>query len=221
MYRDTTIIIPTLNEENSILKLIKTLKRLYPKAKIIVADDGSKDKTREMVKKHARLLDRSEKKIHGLSASILDAVKLVKSKYVVVMDADLQHPPKKVKQIIENLRSSYDVVVGNREKIEGNWAFNRKLMSKTATLLGQIRLMRKFECKDILSGFFGIKTNIIRNIKKEKFELKGFKILFDILKAVPKETKLIEVPYVFKIRSKDESKIRNRHAFIFLRSLFK
>ena len=48
---NTTVIIPTFNEEGNIHDLLQTIVKTYPKIKIIVADDGSKDKTIEVSKK--------------------------------------------------------------------------------------------------------------------------------------------------------------------------
>ena len=50
-YSNTTVVIPTLNEEKNIEKELKLIETLYPGIHVIVADDGSKDKTQEIVKK--------------------------------------------------------------------------------------------------------------------------------------------------------------------------
>jgi dolichol-phosphate mannosyltransferase len=237
-YLDTTVIIPTLNESKTILELIKIIESLYPKISIIIADDGSEDGTKEIVKKYEEknknvsLLDRSQEKIHGLTASVIDAIKLVKTKYFVVIDADLQHPPEKIKEIHNKLRKGDDLVICVRKEVASEWPLHRKLMSRGALLLGNFVLfLRKApHCSDILSGFFGADTKLVKNLIKDdekKFELSGYKILFDILKILPKkegeewETKISEVPYVFGARKFGGSKIHLKHILAYLKSLFR
>ena len=69
----TSVIIPTLNEEANIFKLIKILKK-NKQLQIIFSDDGSKDKTQALAKKaRAFVLDRTGK-MPGLTAAVLDAL---------------------------------------------------------------------------------------------------------------------------------------------------
>jgi len=224
-YEDLTIITPTLNEEENISKLIPILQRLYPKATIIVSDDCSKDNTQKIVsgfsKKNRRikLMDRRQKKIKGLTASVLDAVIATKTPYLVVMDSDLQHPPEKVAEIYSKLKQNYDIVIGSRRKVEGDWGVYRKTMSKTATWLAIIRLLRYV--KDPMSGFCGVKTRLFKEKIKQKrhrFVETGFKFLFDLLKISPR-AKVGEIFYVFDLRKHGESKIGKRAIKAFLKSL--
>ena len=75
------MIIPTYNEEGTIVTLMELLIKLYPGISIIIADDGSSDDTQKKVKgfmnqeNHVFLLDRSNEKIKGLTASVLDGIK--------------------------------------------------------------------------------------------------------------------------------------------------
>lgn len=229
-YSDTTIIIPTLNEERNISELLERLQSLYKNVKIIVSDDGSKDNTQNIIKsfhkknKNIALLDRSKERIHGLTVSVIDAVKKVKTKYIVVMDGDMQHPPEKVKDIGEKLRKNYDIVIGAREKVHFGSIF-REIMSKTAILLGQLRLLcNGIICHDVVSGFFGTKIGLFQNKiakSEKKFEKEGYKVLFDLLKLVNKNIKIAEIEYEFGSRSAGKSKINRRHILIYFRSLFK
>jgi len=216
----STVIIPTLNEEENIGRLIEKLTKLYPEIKIIVSDDGSKDGTKKVVSEYANafFLDRSKAKVKGLTASILDAVNEVKTDKLVVMDADFQHPAEKVGEICNKL-DDFKVVVGTRVKIEGGWGITRKLMSWTAKILGNIRIGVG---GDIMSGFFGVNTQYFQKVIKEnrkRFELRGYKVLFDLLKI--KRIKTGRVGYTFNIRTKGESKISHKHIVYYIRSFFK
>ena len=226
-YGDLSVIIPTLNEEPNIGKLIEKITTLFPGVHVIVADDGSKDKTQEIVKEYSEknsrvfLLDRSNKKIHGLTASVYDSIMNCTTKYFFVIDGDFQHPPEKIGEGYNLLKSGCDLVVGYRSAVE-NWGFFRKLISWGATMIGKVSLFirRKPRVKDIMSGFFGGKTEKIRSLLSttNKITPQGYKILFDILKQAPKNWKICEFPYVFKNRELGKSKIGKKHMIAFLKS---
>jgi len=229
VYRDVTVLIPTLNEGKNIGKLIAILTRSYPKINIIVADDGSSDDTQAIVKKWGKknkavkLLDRTKRQIHGLSASILEAIKKTNTEFFIVIDGDLQHPPEKIKEIAKKLRKC-DVVIATRKEVATEWSLFRRLMSSTATNMALIRAaMTGTPCKDIMSGFFGAKTELFKQKYKQKpksFVEESYKVLFDFLKT-SKNIKVTYVPYVFGIRKGGQSKIGSKHIFYFLKSLLK
>lgn len=229
-YDDTTVIIPTLNESENISKLVDTIEKSYPKISIIVADDGSIDGTQQIVlQKHEQnakiqLLDRS-KKPHGLTASIVDAINNVNTKYSIVIDGDFQHPPEKIRDISSSLKIGNDLAIGTRKKVE-NWGVFRHAISIGATKLGVIslRLRRSARCKDIMSGFFGVRTDLMKEYVEKNpsyFKGEGYKVLFDLLKLLPTDVKLAEVPYVFRNREEGHSKINKKHMVVYFKSLFK
>ena len=136
------------------------------------------------------------------------------------MDGDLQHPPEKIKEIVRELRKGNDLVAGARRKVF-EWSLDRRIISKVATWLGKTRLLLKgATCDDILSGFFGIKTKIIQEINKNRFEIQGYKILFDILKNIDKNTKIKNIYYEFGMRKRGHSKIGLKQVISFLKALF-
>ncbi len=230
-FDDVTVIIPTFNEEGNISKLIKNLMKLMPHIKVVVSDDGSKDNTQKIARRcGAAVLDRSKEKIHGLTISVMDAITKTKTRLFVVIDADFQHPPEKINHIIDRLRNGAEVVVGNRIKIPKDWSIHRHVISKTAKGLGHMRLTLRKNLPvqhfkfDIMSGFFGGKTEIAKNIiasKHHKFEHKGYKVLFDMLKYLPHSTKIDKVDYEFGTRNAGTSKLNMRIMFYYLRSCFK
>jgi dolichol-phosphate mannosyltransferase len=230
-YSDLTIIIPTLNEEDSIPVILQKIEEHVPKSKIIVTDDGSTDKTQELTVSFegdvdAHFLDRKKEKIHGLTASVLDAIKICETPLFVVMDGDLQHPPDKITSFYQVLNEDFDVVGGRRIKVLGKWPLHRRLMSIIASLAGKISLLlrRKNRVKDIMSGFFASKTELWQELLKEKeeeFTLEGYKILFDFLKIYPTKLKISHVDYVFGTRGYGESKISSKVIWLYFKSLFK
>lgn len=221
MYSNTTIVIPTFNEEKNIQILIDEIEKLYPGVHIIISDDGSKDKTRQIIgKTKAILIDREKEQIHGLTASVIDAAKEVKTENMIIIDGDFQHPPDKIKKIVQALEKCH-LVICARKKVVGNWPLPRKMMSFCATLLAKFRLMRNI--KDPLSGYFGIKTTLFQEIlkkKESKYQKEGYKVLFDTLKYLPRNTQIKYVYYKFGERRGGDSKIGKKHIVAFIKSIF-
>jgi len=228
-YSDITIITPTFNENENIGLLMDLLFEKFPNVNLIVADDGSNDGTREQVRKFSekypkfQLLDRETEEIHGLTISVIDAIKMTKTPYFIVMDCDFQHPPEKVAEIAVKLTESYHFVVGERDEIP-EWSFKRRLISWGASVIGKFSLWihRSATCGDVMSGFFGGKTNyaqIIIEKNPKGFRPKGYKIMFELLKHSPrKDTKVGRVGYIFNPRIRGESKISKKHIIEFLKS---
>lgn len=225
---ELTVIIPTLNEAKNITWVINNITKHTPPAKIIVADDGSTDGTQAIIKEHYKynqnitLFDRTQK-IHGLTASVIDAILNVKTKYFVVIDGDGQHPPEKINEFVEQFMRDAVIVVGVRECVANKWGFYRHSMSKIATALSHLRLhLTGTLCSDPLSGFFGAETAIVKNLlnlHRKSFVDTGYKVLFDLLKL--QKFKVVEVPYTFGLRKGGESKIKSTHIIDFLKSVIK
>jgi len=230
-YSELTIIIPTLNEEDSIPILLKEIEDKITGVNVIISDDGSKDRTKELVESfygniNVKFLDRKKKKIHGLTISVLDAIKICDTPLFLVMDGDLQHPPDKIVEFYAKLKENYDLVGGKRIEVLGKWPIHRKLMSIIATYAGRFSLLirRRNRTKDIMSGFFASKTEIWKELLKSKekeFTLEGYKVFFDFLKIYPFKLKLSHVDYIFGIRGQGESKINSKVIWLYFKSLFK
>ncbi|WP_455141570.1 glycosyltransferase [Candidatus Hodarchaeum mangrovi] len=227
---ELTVITPTLNESTNIGRLIEQLLKFYPPISIIVADDGSTDGTVEIVAEWNRknpsiyLLNRKDKLIKGLTISVVDALKEVKTKYFFILDCDFQHPPDKIAEGFKLLIAGNKLVIGTRSSVEG-WSLKRKIISWGATTLGKLSLFfrRRQRPRDIMSGYFGGETLFISNLinnHPQTISPRGYKLLFDLLKVLPGDTPIGEFSYVFNVRKFGESKIGMKQIRIFFRSLF-
>jgi dolichol-phosphate mannosyltransferase len=229
-YSDLTIILPTLNEAENIVRIIGILRNKYKNCKIIVADDGSEDGTREKVLRLSlknatiRLLDRSKERSHGLAISVLDSFGWVTTSKAVVMDADMQHPISKVGDI-SGLLDSNDLVIGVRTGVE-DWGIHRRVLSKGMSYLSYMvfKIRRKSTTNDMMSGFFGIRRTLMSQVsrERERFVAGGYKILLDILRVSGNRIRIAEVRYdTFGERRKGRSKFRPTHVANTLVSTFK
>jgi dolichol-phosphate mannosyltransferase len=213
-----TVVLPTYNEVENISIMVEELFRLYPGVSVSIIDDGSKDGTVESVlalqKEHDRLtLLRRDPSNRGLTASLMEGISSVKTDFYIVMDADFQHPPASVADLMSKVSGGADLVVGVRVN-KGPLTITRRIASSGAHKLAAsyLWLRRKQRSRDLMSGFFGGRTVVARSVISEhgnKFERKGFKVLFDLLKNAPSDIKMEEAQFVFGERAGGESKLNS------------
>ncbi len=213
-----SVILPTYNERENIVKIIPMIHRVLSSEnyehEIIVVDDNSPDGTAEVAEKLSheypcvKVIKRIGKR--GLSTAILEGVKASSSDIVVVMDADLQHPPDLIPVLVKQLiESRADIVVASRYVRGGSiekWSVWRELLSRIGTALIRLLIPGARKIKDPLSGFFAAWRNKFPDLSISN---PGFKILLQILAYKP-DTRVIEVPFKFSGRMYGESKLSIR-----------
>ena len=226
-----SIIIPTYNESQNILQILKSIKDNLPKnfvTQAIVVDDNSPDGTGKLVEDYLKnikkMADYTIEIIHrkakdGLSSAILKGIQHAKGDTIVVMDCDFSHPPQIIPKLIESIKKyQYDIVVASRYikggKIQG-WSLKRKTMSKFATLIAKKGL--GIDTHDPMSGFFAFKRNIIKGLNIDAI---GYKFLLEIL-VKTKDVSIKEIPYTFQNRELGSSKLSIRTIFDYYRSVWK
>ena len=211
-----SIILPTLNEGDNIVPMLETLVGLYPKASILVMDDNSKDGTAQKAmdfaaKGHDVTVVQRDPKDKGLTASIFDGIEHAKTDFFVVMDSDFQHPPTSVGDLVQKIHEGSDMAIGVREdKVELSSARMMASWAANAMASSYLRWKGQPRSTDIMSGFFAGRTKLCQDIISKngpKFERKGFKGLFDLLKFLPKDAKISEVTFKFNCRRSGESKL--------------
>jgi dolichol-phosphate mannosyltransferase len=213
---ELSIVIPTYNEVSNIKLIIEAIqKTLNNKVKfeIIVVDDNSTDGTWDLAEKFAgnfeNIICFRRITSKGLSSAVIDGFMISKSKFVAVIDADLQHDETILLKMLDCLRTGIDLAVGSRyceDASVGDWKTGRKFVSKVATKLGQS--IGNVNLSDPMSGFFMIKKDIFLDVA-DKLNGKGYKILLDIVSQFNEDKKIIiqDVPYTFKSRLHGESKL--------------
>ena len=226
-----SIIIPTYNESQNILQILKSIKDNLPKnfvTQAIVVDDNSPDGTGKLVEDYLKnikkMADYTIEIIHrkakdGLGSAILKGIQHAKGDTIVVMDCDFSHPPHIIPKLIESIKKyQYDIVVASRYikggKIQG-WSLKRKTMSKFATLIAKKGL--GIDTHDPMSGFFAFKRNIIKGLNIDAI---GYKFLLEIL-VKTKNVSIKEIPYTFQNRELGSSKLSIRTIFDYYRSVWK
>jgi dolichol-phosphate mannosyltransferase len=226
-----TIIVPTLNEAENIERLIDSIFFLYPSINCLIVDDGSRDETQSIVlglkNKYSNLdlMDRSKESVKGLCSSVVDGIQNCRTEHFIIIDGDGQHPPEFIQYCIKTLNLGADLSIGTREPYATRWTFSRIVISYSASILAKIRLLLcGVTIKDPMSGFFGGNTKFVRDIllqHKKSFSLGGYKVLFDILKKVPKKCNLSGFYYPFGLREYGTSKLTIKIIIRYVLSFFK
>ncbi len=213
-----SIVIPILNEEKNLIKLTKGIKDIKKKLKIknfelIFIDDDSIDNTKIILKNLSsknRFLKFHIRKetTRDLSKSCIFGFEKSKYENILVMDGDLQHPPK----FIEHLTKKFflkkaDIVVGSRNLLKtknSGLSFFRFISSVIIIYVISFFLGKK--TSDPLSGFFIFKKKIYKKNKKKLFA-NGYKILSDLIYNSSKSLKIFDQDIFFDTRKSGKSKM--------------
>ncbi len=211
---DLTVIVPTFNEEGNIHPMISAIIDVFEHegihGEIVVVDDGSTDRTHELVRSHPnyrknlRLLVRRED--HGLSQSILDGFRAAHSPILLTIDADFQHPPEIIPLLFNEIQNGSDIAIASRYVHGGGsegWPLRRKIISSGAKILSRILFP---DITDPGSGFFAIRRSVIDGIT---FNPIGYRTLMEIL-GKGRWKKVGEIPYTFASRKHGDSKLNSR-----------
>ncbi|MBX3566172.1 MAG: glycosyltransferase family 2 protein [Sphingomonas sp.] len=225
---ELAVVIPTFNERGNVATLVARLDAALAGRnwEAIFVDDDSPDGTAQAVRELARL-DKRVRVIQrigrrGLSTACIEGMCATAAPFVAVIDGDMQHDETKLAEMLDALEAddTLEVVIGSRfceGGCTGEWDSDRVAKSAFATRLS--RRVLKADLTDPMSGFFMIRTGIVRQMVPTLSGI-GFKILLDIMTASPQPLKFAEVPYVFRTRTEGESKLDHVVAMEYLIALY-
>ncbi|MCA1901750.1 MAG: glycosyltransferase family 2 protein [Candidatus Hydrogenedens sp.] len=207
---EVSVIVPTYKERENLPELVERIRQVkeknLPSLELIIIDDDSQDGSEEYIHSLAyawcRIIVRKGEK--GLSSAVLRGFKEANGKFLVVMDADLSHPPEKIPEMLEQLQQGADMVLGSRyvpgAKTDEEWGLFRWINSQVATLLARPLTT----VKDPMSGFFALPRNIYE--QSAPLNPTGYKIALELLVKCPVK-KAVEIPIYFSQRAKGKSKL--------------
>lgn len=224
---DLSIIVPTYNEGANVIKLVKAiitaLHQVDYSYEIIFVDDSCDEtplvlenlsKQYHQVRFHHRPGER------GLGTAVVKGFQLATGRYLLVMDADLQHPPELIPSILHQLEQGTQLVIPSRfvrGGDDGGLNIPRKLISWTARILARTFLARVRPINDCTGGYFAFHSEVIDNIELKPI---GWKILIEIL-VKGHYTRVLEIPYRFQARKANISKMNFHEQFNYLKHLIK
>lgn len=136
MNTELSLVVPVYFEEEVvsqfILEVTEALAKIQITYEIIFIDDGSADRTKEIINEHAAKDDRLKlialSYNHGKQAALTAGITYAQGEYLLYMDPDLQDPPAEIHRFLSEIRKGYDLVFGVRK--EKKDTFINKLFSK-------------------------------------------------------------------------------------------
>ncbi len=124
---EVSIVVPVFNEEATLRHLSSELFRALASERfeLILVNDGSKDRTGqiliELAGAHSEIVVVELSRNFGQHPAVVAGFSVVRGKYVVTLDADLQNPPEEIPRLLEQLRNGHDVVGSVRENRQDPW----------------------------------------------------------------------------------------------------
>jgi dolichol-phosphate mannosyltransferase len=220
--RSVTVVVPTYREAENLPYLIERIAHVRRSQaldlELLIMDDDSRDGTEELLARRpehwVRLVVRRQER--GLSAAVLEGLRLARGDVLVCMDADLSHPPESLPDMLRKLQEGADFVVGSRYVPGGStsddWGILRWLNSRVATLLA-----RPFSnTRDPMSGFFALRRMSFE--AGRDFNPVGYKIGLELTVKCRCE-RVVEVPIHFENRRFGHSKLTFRQQLLYLQHL--
>jgi len=207
--RSVSIIVPTLNEEENIGPLVSQITACaVPFLEILFVDDHSTDATRAEIRalegSHPiRLIEQDDADL-GLAGAIMSGARAARGEILVVMDADLSHPPERMKDLLAPLfTGTADLVVGSRYVQGGStadWPMWRRIVSRTGAALAYPLT----GLHDSMCGFFAIRRSRLLELAPQT---SGFKIVFETVVRARGTLRICEIPITFRERVRGKSKM--------------
>jgi dolichol-phosphate mannosyltransferase len=196
------VIIPTLNEESSIGKVIdeipkKALEDSGYTVAILVVDGISTDQTAQIAREKGAIVVLETRR--GKARAIRTALENVKADYIFMLDGDFTYSPAYIPLMLETLQK-YPVVIGSRLKGKREKGALRKvnlignhLLTLFANILYGTRI------SDLCTGFWGFRIEVIQNLNLTS---DGFQLEAELLIQVARKGYRIgEIPILYRCRA--------------------
>lgn len=222
------IVVPVFNEAANVPRLVDRLAATLGDSgwEVIFVDDDSPDGTGDAARALAqadgrvRVLQRIGRR--GLSSACIEGMCATAAPIVAVIDGDLQHDETLLPRMAALLEddASLDLVIGSRFAPGGGTGdWDRERVAKSAFATRIARRVLKADLSDPMSGFFAIRTGIVRDLAPRLSGI-GFKILLDLMTASLRPLRFAELGYVFRTREAGESKLDHVVALEYLIALY-
>jgi dolichol-phosphate mannosyltransferase len=223
LQRGVSVVVPTFKEAANIAPLFGRIRAALAGEEIdwelLFVDDDSQDGSEAIVAELARRdpvrMEVRRDPPRDLSLSVIHGMRMARYDRLVVMDADLSHPPERIGALLAALDGDATFAVGSRYvaggEIDADWGLLRRLNSRAATLLA-LPLVR---CSDPMSGFFATDRRWLPDL--EQLRPIGYKIGLELM--VRGRLRVQEVPIGFSDRDRGESKMNLRQQLNYLHHL--
>jgi len=203
---EVTVLVPALNEEHTIAEVVDRVLKLPLKVEIIVIDDGSTDRTTEILAGYAgRVQIIRNEKPSGKGNAIRQALPFATGIAVIVQDADLEYAPEEIPDLIRPiLDGRANVVYGTRfsHGLPQGMALPNKVVN--VLLAWSVRVLFFQKVSDEATCYKAFRTDLIRRMN---LTCRRFEFCPEVTaKAIRLGEKIVEVPISYVPRSKEAGK---------------
>jgi dolichol-phosphate mannosyltransferase len=227
--RNVAVILPAYNEEKSIIplfdKLIRVAGNPFFNLRILVIDDGSTDRTAEMVNCYVRAFPfislYKHEENRGLGAALKTGIEIILSgtipaDIVITMDCDNTHDPVFIQSLVQKINQGYDIAIASRFVLGGKelgLSRLRKFLSRGASLFLRLFISLK-GVTDYSCGYRAYNISILQagwnKYKEQLITSCGFDCMAELLIKLGKiGAKIAEVPLVLHYERKvEQSKMK-------------
>ncbi len=223
---ELSVVVPTYNEGRNPCLVADALKTVFEDRdfEVIFVDDSNDSESVSILHEleatcdFVRVEHRTDAK--GLGTAVVRGFELAQGELIAVMDADMQHPPAVLLDMLVHMRQGYDIVVPSRfvpGGDDGGLSSFRKFVSWTARILGQLALKRVRAVSDPTSGFFMMRCSVIQGVKLRPI---GWKILMEVLVRGHYD-RIVEIPYRFQSRVAGQSNMSIQEQWNYIKHLIK
>jgi glycosyltransferase involved in cell wall biosynthesis len=213
------VVLPTYNEAENIVAMLRAVREAAPDEDVLVVDDNSPDGTAALAEEMAaelgriKVLRRAGKQglgaayRHGFTTAFDEGYEAV-----VSMDSDLSHDPATIPTMLQLLDGGADAVIGSRYVTGGatvDWPLRRRVLSRwgnryTAAVLG-------LAVRDCTSGFRAYRRSALQAIDPGSTTAEGYAFLTELVRRLSANgATIVETPIVFRDRRFGTSKMSMR-----------
>jgi dolichol-phosphate mannosyltransferase len=208
-----TIVIPTLNEQEAIGKVLDELFSIGLK-NILVVDGYSSDGTSDTAKKYPISVIFQHGK--GKTGALKTAFEKVKTPYMILMDGDFTYDPSCIHRFLEHMQS-YDQIIGARNLDDKkNMSVLHKLGNKIITKT--FNALMGTSLSDLCCGMYALRTEIAKNMDLSST---GFGVEAEIAAQIASSGRITEVPINYRQRIGKQKLSTWKHGFKILNTILK
>ncbi len=215
------VVLPTYQEAENIVEVLRRLRAAAPGADVLVVDDSSPDGTAAMAKAIAHELGHIDVLVRPGKSGLGSAYRagftegLARGYDVLVeMDSDLSHDPARLPTLLRAVEAGADLALGSRYVPGGsipNWPFHRRWLSKSGNRYADVLL--RLSVRDATSGFRAYAAEALRAIDLESVRADGYGFQIEMAYRVAGNGgRVVELPIEFVDREKGTSKMSSRIA---------
>ncbi|MGD0393435.1 MAG: polyprenol monophosphomannose synthase [Acidimicrobiales bacterium] len=210
------VVLPTYNESENIDRVVRRVRRAVPAATVLVVDDGSPDGTADIAEQlgkqlgNIEVLRRHQKS--GLGSAYRAGFRWGLERdfdVCIEMDADLQHEPEALPDLIAPLSRGHGLVIGSRYVKGGSipdWSWHRRLLSRWGNIYASVLL--GLGVTDSTAGFRAYTASVLEGIDLDRIRAEGYGFQIEMTyQAKQAGASVVEIPIRFSERMDGQSKM--------------